>query len=89
MSAEQIRPTMLPDDEAALVTTDGMNGWMLLLPDPDMGAIDPKSDVPVAVRLLTACMMRADDDDWVNEMLRWLDERMESDLRDAKPEGNA
>lgn len=69
--------TILPNDEAALVTIDGRKGWALLLPDPHGGAIDPKSDVPVSVRLLTACMMRAADDAWVDEMLRWLDREME------------
>lgn len=70
--------TVLADDEAALVTINGMRGWALLLPDPSVGAVRGDEDVPMAVRLLTACMMRSDDDAWVDEMLAWLDERMDA-----------
>lgn len=83
------KPTEIPAGEAAIVTTDGRKGWALLLPDPKLGLIDPKENVSVSVRLLTACMMRADDDEWVDQMLAWLDETMEADLLDSGLAGNA
>lgn len=87
MTEEQ--PTIIPPGEAALVTVDGMCGWELLLPDPHGGLIDPKANVPVAVRMLTACCMRAEEQEWVDEMLRWLNEKMGGELEEAKPAGNA
>lgn len=83
------KPTEIDAGEAAIVTTDGRKGWALLLPDPSSGVVDPKENVPVSVRLLTACMRRADDDEWVNEMLRWLDETIGDELEEAETAGNA
>jgi hypothetical protein len=83
------KPTEIDAGEAAIVTIDGRKGWALLLPNPELGEVDPKENVPVPVRLLAACMMRADDDEWVDEMLRWLDEAMDDELAEAWPAGNA
>lgn len=76
MTDNENNDTILPPGEAALVTMDGMQGLGLLIPT----GIPDDQNVPPALRFLTACMMRAQEDDaWVHEMVAWVDKRLEDE----------
>lgn len=87
MTKNEKGETILPANEAALVTIDNMTDLSLLLPED----IDPNANVPPAVRFLTACMVRAEQEEgWAQEMVAWMDAQMEEeDLREADVAGSA
>lgn len=63
-------PTMLPADEAALVTTNGMTELEFLMPE-----FGEDEEVPDLVVMLMAVMLRLQNDPaFVADMHEWLDE---------------
>lgn len=62
------QPTKLPSNEAALVTTNDMTDWELLLPQ-----FDDDENVPDLVVLLAGFMIRVQSDpEFVAEMGEWI-----------------
>lgn len=62
---------LLPKSEAALVTTN--RGTALELLVPDYG----DEDLPELVIYLTACLLRAQDHDFLTDMIDWFKSQTE------------
>lgn len=72
-------PSLVPPGEAAIVTSDNMNGGLrLLLPRSLMENDDKKTQVPSMVIYLTACAMRSEDEEFVKEQIAWFESRPRS-----------
>jgi len=73
VTAKKLKPTILPEGEAALVTTDNLKGGFdLYIPE-----LPPDAVLPKPVLFLTACLARAHDEkDFVNSMIEWLNDRV-------------
>lgn len=63
-------PHLVPKGEAALVTSHGMRGLVLLIPNFD----DKNAPVDPMVIFLTACLVRFHtDEDFVKDQLDWFE----------------
>jgi hypothetical protein len=60
--------TQLPENECAIVSTDGMRGLEVLIPD-----LNDDTEMPTVAAFLMACAMRFyEDKQFVEEQIAWL-----------------
>lgn len=78
LEVDEDETTVVPEGEAAIITTKNMTGELTLHLPKTLFERDGKDTVPPQAVYLAACAARADDHEFVAEMLEWFKRKSRS-----------